>query len=88
MQLTKETILDAIPVDCRDGLIEVMEPDGHFGSRNWYVVYAPGSVEEATEAKPAVEAAFSGVRATVAFAGRGPVHLVIIPPPPEKEEGR
>lgn len=80
MQLTKEAILDAIPVDCRDGLIEVREPDGSFGKRGWYVVYAPGSMDEIVDAAKAVAEKLPGVRATPAGGSSGPEFLIVVNP--------
>ena len=54
-ELTEDAILDAIPVDARDGLIDINEPDGSFGQYTWYVRFAPFSDEEAKEAADGIK---------------------------------
>ena len=63
MQLTEKSVLDSIPVDCRDGLIEIVGHDylksvaGKDDDGRWYVLYGPGSDEEVSRAIPAMRAA-------------------------------
>ena len=68
-KLSEEEILDAIPVDARDGLIGIHEPDGSFGRYTWYVKFAPFSDEEAKEAADGIKSA-TGRRTQVANFGR------------------
>ena len=68
-ELTEDAILDAIPVDARDGLIDINEPDGSFGRYTWYAKFAPFSDEEAKEAADGI-AKDTGRRTKVASAGR------------------
>ena len=68
-ELSEDAILDAIPVDARDGLIGIHEPDGSFGRYTWYVKFAPASEEEAQEAADGIKNA-TGRRTQVADFGR------------------
>lgn len=54
-ELTEDAILNAIPVDARDGLIDINEPDGSFGRYTWYIRFAPFSDEEAKIAADAIK---------------------------------
>lgn len=75
MKLTKEIILDAIPVDARDGLVSVNEPDGSFGRYSWYVKFAPFSNPEAEIASNEIAKA-TGRRTYVGDAGNA-VYVII-----------
>lgn len=68
-ELTEDAILDAIPVDARDGLIDINEPDGSFGQYTWYVRFAPFSDEEAKEAATGIKNV-TGSRTQVAGFGK------------------
>ena len=67
--LSEDAILDAIPVDARDGLVDINEPDGSFGNYTWYVRFAPFSDEEAKSAADGIKQV-TGRRTQVAGAGR------------------
>ena len=75
-ELTEDAILDAIPVDARDGLIDINEPDGSFGRYTWYVKFAPFSDEEAKEAADGITKS-TGRRTTVAGDGRETYVLIM-----------
>lgn len=75
-ELTEDAILDAIPVDARDGLIDINEPDGSFGRYTWYVRFAPFSDEEAKEAADGIKNV-TGRRTQVANFGRE-IYVVIM----------
>ena len=68
-ELTEDAILNAIPVDARDGLIDINEPDGSFGRYTWYVKFAPFSDEEANEAADGIKEV-TGRRTQVAGFGK------------------
>lgn len=82
LSFTKQSIEDAIPVDAKDGLIGVCEPDGSFGSRSWYVKYAFGSDAELAAAEAGIKEAFPEVRTRcMSFPGpRGGDFIIITPP--------
>lgn len=75
-ELTEDAILDAIPVDARDGLIDINEPDGSFGRYTWYVKFAPFSEDEARTAAVGITKS-TGRRTTVASSGREVFVLVM-----------
>ena len=75
-ELTKDAILDAIPVDARDGLIDINEPDGSFGRYTWYVKFAPFSEDEAKVAANGITKS-TGRRTTVASSGKEVFVLVM-----------
>ena len=75
-ELTEDAILDAIPVDARDGLVDINEPDGSFGRYTWYVKFAPFSEDEAKVAADGITKS-TGRRTTVASTGREVFVLVM-----------
>lgn len=75
-ELTEDAILDAIPVDARDGLVDINEPDGSFGRYTWYVRFAPFSEDEAKAAADGIKKS-TGRRTTVASSGREVFVLVM-----------
>ena len=85
-ELTEDAILDAIPVDARDGLIDINEPDGSFGRYTWYVKFAPFSDEEAKEAADGIKKA-TGRRTQVAGFGRE-IYVLIMDYPSRVSESK
>ena len=75
-ELSEDIVLDAIPVDARDGLIDINEPDGSFGRYTWYVRFAPFSEDEAKVAADGITKS-TGRRTTVASSGREVFVLVM-----------
>ena len=75
-ELSEDIVLDAIPVDARDGLIDINEPDGSFGRYTWYVKFAPFSNDEAKVAADGITKS-TGRRTTVASSGREVFVLVM-----------
>ena len=75
-ELSKDAILNAIPVDARDGLVNINKPDGSFGEYTWYVKFAPFSKDEAKVAADGITKS-TGRKTTVASAGREVFVLVM-----------
>ena len=75
-ELSKDAILNAIPVDARDGLVNINKPDGSFGEYTWYVKFAPFSKDEAKVAAAGITKS-TGRKTTVASAGREVFVLVM-----------
>ena len=86
-ELTEDAILDAIPVDARDGLIDINKPDGSFGRYTWYVKFAPFSDEEAKEAANGIKEV-TGRRTQVAGFGREIYVLIMDYPSRPTSESR
>lgn len=75
-ELSKDAILNAIPVDARDGLVNINKPDGSFGEYTWYVKFAPFSKDEAKVAADGITKS-TGRKTTVASAGQEVFVLVM-----------